>query len=115
MPIGSSLLFGICVEKLHVLNPPDAPASTAEFMHPSFPNGLPATGVPKACLSNIPEEFGPAVLYGSQMPLETEFGSSLKFPWRISGVGTVKTWLLSSRCRIWASAETKKNVLFLPL
>src|SRR5579872_481523 len=113
--MGSSLLLGICVEKLQVEKPPDAPASTAVFVHPFGPKGLPATGVPNAVRVNVPDAFGPAVLYGSQMPLATELGSSLKLPWRICGVGTVNTWLLSSRCRIWASAETKKNVLFFPL
>src|SRR5882724_6588499 len=114
MAVGSRRLCGICVAKLQVGFPLALPASMAEARQPSLPNGLPATGVPKACLSNKPLALGPTVLYGSQRPFEMTSASSLKSPCRMRAVGTVK-FLYPSRCSLVKSLEKKKNVLSLPL
>src|SRR5579863_3855875 len=96
---GSSMLLGICGEKLQVGFPIVCPASTAVFRQPFEPNGLPGTGVPNAWRVNKPLELGPTVLYGFQRPPLTVDGSSLKFPCRIRGVGTVNT-CEPFRCKI---------------
>src|SRR5579864_89728 len=96
---GSSRFWGIWGEKLQVGFPAAVPASTAVFMQPSAPNGLPGTGVPNAVRVNKPLELGPAVLYGSQRPKLDVAGSSLKSPLRMRAVGTVNTWD-PFRCRI---------------
>src|SRR2546430_1723088 len=90
MAVGSRRLCGICVAKLQVGFPLALPASMADAMQPSLPNGLPVTGVPNACRSNNPFALGPTDVYGSQRPFEITSASSLKSPWRMRAVGTVK-------------------------
>src|SRR5579864_959874 len=88
MAAGSRRLWGICVAKLQV----GFPDSTAAFVQPSEPNGLPGIGVPKAVRENSPLEFGPTVEYGSHTPKLSDDGSSLISPVRMRAVGTVNTW-----------------------
>src|SRR5437762_10760677 len=95
MAVGSSMFAGNCAEKMQVCTGGSiaAPASTDEFTHPLAPKEFPGAGVPKAVRRNSPEVpftvVGPTVVKGFQRPNCATLGSSLKFPCRISAVGTV--------------------------
>ena len=84
MAVGSKRFAGIAVAKLQLV-PPEA--FTCEARQPL---GLPAAGVPKAVGQIVPARSGPLVLKGSQIPYVAVLGSSLKSPFRIAAVGTLK-------------------------